>query len=82
MNRPGTGSFNTRHQRDTKARQGSSTSPTASPPVRPGKRAAAPTSLVNGYDEEVDKLVKRISEADMCVSAQVLFFQMYRLPPQ
>ena len=57
MDRPVTGSFTTRQQRDTKAGQDSSTSPAASPPVRPGKRAAAPTSLIDGDDEAVDELV-------------------------
>ena len=54
VNRPRTGSFNNHQQRDTKARQGSSTSPVASSPVRPGKRAATPTSLFVGDDEAVD----------------------------
>ena len=80
VNRPSTGSFNTRQQRDTKARQGSSTSPASSLPVRPGKCAATPTSLVNGDDEAVDDLVECISEAEMRVSIKALLFQMYKSP--
>ena len=81
-NRPGTGSFNTLQQLETKARQGSNTSPAAIPPVRPGKSAVSPTSLVDGDDEAVDKLVKRISEAEMRVYIKALFFQMYKSPPR
>ena len=76
VNRPVTGSFNTRQQQDTKASHGSSTSPVASPPVQPGKCAAAPTSLVDGDDEALDNLVKRISDAEMHVSIKALFFQV------
>ena len=76
VNRPGTGSFNTRQQRDTKARQGYRTSPTTIPPVQPGNRAAAPTSLINGDNKSVDNMVERISEAYMRISIKSLFFQM------
>ena len=82
VNRPGTGSFNTRNQWDTKARQGSSPSHTASPTVRPGKRAAAPTSLFYGDNKAMDELVKRISEAKMRVYIKALFLHMYKLPLQ
>ena len=68
VNRPGNGSFKNHQQQDTKARQGSSTSPATIPPVRPGKCASAPTSLVNGDDKAVDELVKRISKDEMRLS--------------
>ena len=80
VNRPGTGSFNILQQQDTKSRQGSSTSPAASPPVQPRKHVAAPTSLVDGNNEAVDNLVERISEAKRRVSIKSLLFQMYKLP--
>ena len=76
VNRPITVSFNTHQQRDTKARQGYSTSPADRPPVRPGNCAAAPTSLVDGEDEAMDDLVKRISKAKMRVSIKSMLFQM------
>ena len=82
VNRPSTGSFNTRNQRDTKSRKRSRTTPTASPPVRPGKRAAAPTSLFYGDNKAMDELVKRISEAKMRVYIKALFLHMYKLPLQ
>ena len=82
VNRPGTGSFSTRQKRDTKARQVSRTSPAASPLVRPGKRAAALNSLFDEDDKAMYKLVERISKAEMRVSINALFFQMYKLPPR
>ena len=78
VNRPGTGSFDTRQQRDTKARNGFSASPAASLSVRLGKRAASPTILLYGDVEDVDKLAKRIIESEMRVSIKSLFFQMYK----
>ena len=73
VNRTGNVSFNNRQQRDTKARQGSSTSPAARPPVRPGKCAAAPTSLVDGDNKALEELVECIREAEMRVSIKALF---------
>ena len=82
VNIPSTGSFNTRHQWDNRARQGSSTIPAAIPPVRPGKRTAAPTSLVYGNNEAVYELVECIIESEMRISIKALLFQMYKSPPR
>ena len=76
VNRPGNGSFNTRQQWDTQARQGSSTSPAASPSVRPGKCTIAPTRLIDVDNKAMDNLVKRIIKAEMRVSIKALFFYM------
>ena len=40
------------------------------------------TSLIGGDEEAMYDLVKRIIEANMCVSIKAMFFHVYKLPPQ